>query len=297
MNRFFVACSLLLIGLASCNTSNSDELTYEFFKKNESAPMLDSNSVALMHIRQYVINGKDTLDKQQSYSPMPFILSDADVLSSALKMVHEGDSARFVCMAKQLIDSAQMARIGFPMTSEIHRYIGVIDILTKDEHNARQAKAIEERKQKQEEMRLAAIEAQKKRAIEQDSIIRAYIATNKMQAKRTEKGVYYMVTKPGKGKKPSIGDQIDVHYIGTLLDGKQFDSSIERGASYQFAVGKEEVIPGWDDAFPLLTEGSSATLLVPSDLAYGERGAAPNIPSNAILRFDVQFVKNLTKTR
>ena len=81
-------------------------------------------------------------------------------------------------------------------------------------------------------------------------------------------------------------------YRGTLLDGKEFDSSAKHPGQpdFSFAVGRGQVIPGWDDALTQLPKGSKATILVPSSLAYGKQGSPPNIPANSPLRFDIEVV-------
>ena len=96
------------------------------------------------------------------------------------------------------------------------------------------------------------------------------------------------------GKKPSKGDRIEAHYAGRLTDGKQFDSSYDRGQPLAFAVGTGQVIKCWDEAFLHLTKGMKAQLRCPSDWAYGSRGAGGVIPPNAELIFDVELVNNLS---
>ena len=76
-----------------------------------------------------------------------------------------------------------------------------------------------------------------------------------------------------------------------LLDGKVFDSSIQRGEPLEFTLGIGQVIEGWDEGLLLLNEGDKARLIIPSDLAYGSRGAGGVIPPNAVLIFDVELVK------
>ncbi len=107
----------------------------------------------------------------------------------------------------------------------------------------------------------------------------------------TPSGLYYKITQPTEGKKASIGDVVSVHYAGKLIDGTEFDSSFKRGEPIEIPIGVGQVIKGWDEGILLLNEGESATLLIPSELGYGARGAAGVIPANAWLIFDVQLVK------
>ena len=107
----------------------------------------------------------------------------------------------------------------------------------------------------------------------------------------TASGLRYLITeKNKKGKKVNAGDKIRVHYTGQFLDGQVFDSSLDRGEPIEFNVGTGKVIPGWDEGLQLLRTGEKATLLVPSELAYGERGVGP-IPPNTPLKFEVELIE------
>ena len=108
---------------------------------------------------------------------------------------------------------------------------------------------------------------------------------------RTESGLYYKVSEHGEGVQPQRGDQVAVHYTGMLLDKTVFDSSRRRGQPLSFTIGVGQVIEGWDEGILLLHEGDKARLVIPSDLAYGSRGAGGVIPPNAPLIFDVELVK------
>ena len=109
---------------------------------------------------------------------------------------------------------------------------------------------------------------------------------------KTATGLRYKITQTNAaGKKAKRGDNIQVHYTGTLLDGTKFDSSVDRGKPISFPIGTGRVIPGWDEGIMLLKEGEKARLIIPSYLGYGERGSGRIIPPNAILIFDVELVK------
>ena len=112
--------------------------------------------------------------------------------------------------------------------------------------------------------------------------------------KVTESGLQYMVLKEGKGIKPSATDTVTVHYTGTLISGKVFDSSVERGEPASFPLNR--VIPGWTEGLQLMSEGSKYRLFIPSELAYGEKGAGNDILPNSTLIFDVELIK-VTKSK
>jgi peptidylprolyl isomerase len=91
-------------------------------------------------------------------------------------------------------------------------------------------------------------------------------------------------------QQPKSGDLVSVDYSGYLVDGKLFDSSVDRGEPIKFPVGQGRVIKGWDEAIQLLHVGEKARLIIPSNLAYGERGAGGVIPPKATLIFDVELI-------
>ncbi|HHJ51227.1 MAG TPA: FKBP-type peptidyl-prolyl cis-trans isomerase [Phaeodactylibacter sp.] len=110
------------------------------------------------------------------------------------------------------------------------------------------------------------------------------------QLQKTESGLEYVVLEEGNGPKPQSGQMVTVEYIGVLKeDGKKFDESITRVPPFSFAVGKGQVIPGWDEGIELLSQGSEAVLFIPYQLAYGEAGSPPVIPEKADLVFYVEL--------
>jgi FKBP-type peptidyl-prolyl cis-trans isomerase FklB len=104
-------------------------------------------------------------------------------------------------------------------------------------------------------------------------------------------GIQYQVLKEGTGRQPSVRDKIKAHYKGALLDGKEFDSSFKR--NQPFSAPLTALIKGWQIAIPLMKEGSHWRLWIPSDLAYGDRGAGGDIPGGATLMFEVELLEIL----
>ena len=122
--------------------------------------------------------------------------------------------------------------------------------------------------------------------------IRKMINERWPKATRTQSGLFYTVDKEGEGEPPAVGTTIKAHYTGRLLLGnRKFDSSYDRGEPIAFPVGKGRVIKGWDEALVQMKKGEKRTLIIPPELAYGERGAGNGvIPPNAWLVFDVEMV-------
>ncbi len=118
----------------------------------------------------------------------------------------------------------------------------------------------------------------------------AYLAENKKKegVVTTDSGLQYKLLEEGDGPKPKATDKVKVDYVGTLVDGTEFDSSIKRGEPAIFGV--DQVIPGWSEALQLMEVGSKYQLVIPSELAYGEKGAPPVIEPNAVLVFEVDLL-------
>ena len=119
----------------------------------------------------------------------------------------------------------------------------------------------------------------------------AFLQQNKErpEVKVTESGMQYEVLQEGDGPIPDADDRVRVHYHGTLIDGTVFDSSVERGEPAVFCV--TQVIPGWTEALQMMPAGSKWKIYLPSDLAYGERGAGGDIGPNETLIFEVELLE------
>ncbi|KAF8006789.1 hypothetical protein BT93_K0949 [Corymbia citriodora subsp. variegata] len=106
-----------------------------------------------------------------------------------------------------------------------------------------------------------------------------------------KQGLKKKLVKEGVGwETPDNGDEVEVHYTGTLLDGTQFDSSRDRGTPFKFTLGQGQVIKGWDQGIKTMKKGENAIFTIPPELAYGESGSPPTIPPNATLQFDVELL-------
>lgn len=118
----------------------------------------------------------------------------------------------------------------------------------------------------------------------------AFLAENKKKegVRTTPSGLQYKVVRQGTGKMPKPTSTVVVNYRGTLLDGREFDSSYKRGEPFTTAVNG--VVKGWQEVLPLMKEGAKYQIFVPSQLAYGERGAGREIGPNAVLIFEIELL-------
>ena len=105
-----------------------------------------------------------------------------------------------------------------------------------------------------------------------------------------KQGVEIEILKEGTGTAAKNGDAVSVHYVGTLENGVKFDSSVDRNVPFEFTLGAGQVIPGWDVGVEGMKIGEKRKLVIPSSLAYGERGAGGVIPPNATLVFEVELL-------
>jgi FKBP-type peptidyl-prolyl cis-trans isomerase FklB len=156
-------------------------------------------------------------------------------------------------------------------------------LLSEDEARATLTQLQTDMRQKQQEKMQQAGESNKK---EGD----AFLAANKAKegVVTLPSGLQYKIETPGTGPKPTTNDAVVCNYRGTLIDGKEFDSSYKRGQPATFPV--TGVIKGWTEALQLMPVGSKWQLFVPSDLAYGERGTGADIGPNATLIFEVELL-------
>ncbi len=117
----------------------------------------------------------------------------------------------------------------------------------------------------------------------------AYLEKNKKKKEVhiTPSGLQYEILKKGKGKRPKATDIVKVHYKGTLINGKEFDSSYKRNRPAEFPLNR--VIPGWTEGLQLMNKGAKYRFTIPGDLAYGPRGTS-GIPGNSVLIFEVELL-------
>ena len=142
----------------------------------------------------------------------------------------------------------------------------------------------------------AKAEAYKAKEEAEKVVAKAKIEANKSKIEKylkeavfTESGLAYRILKEGSGPKPNINSTVEVHYVGSLLDGTEFDSSVKRGVPAQFGV--TQVISGWTEVLQLMPEGSKWKVYIPADLAYGPEGNGPIGPNQDLL-FEVELIQS-----
>ncbi|WP_299705295.1 FKBP-type peptidyl-prolyl cis-trans isomerase [uncultured Pontibacter sp.] len=306
-----LAGALLLQSCGDKNKSDefrttADGLAYKIYEQNDkgeyvSRGEIDPNDttgarldqVITMHM-SYRTEGDSVLfnsrDQKQPIMIPVMEPSFKGSLETALTMMRAGDSGVFKINA----DSLFAKTFGQPMPpfikpgSHMTFYLKAEKIQSKEEAIADQQKMFEE------QQKAAMAQAAEQMKVD-DAKIQEYIKEKGLKnAQKTDAGVYYVVTEPGKGPKAKAGDNVSVHYKLSFLDGKELESSYDNpmsgGQPFSFPLGQGQVIQGWDDGIAQLNKGSKAILLVPSPLAYGDQARGEQMPANSILRFDVELV-------
>ena len=110
------------------------------------------------------------------------------------------------------------------------------------------------------------------------------------EAQSTKSGLQFIEIQEGTGVSPATGNKVTVHYTGYLMNGKKFDSSVDRNQPFTFVIGYGQVIKGWDEGVASMKVGGKRKLIIPSDLGYGKRGAGAVIPPDSELIFDVELI-------
>ncbi len=200
----------------------------------------------------------------------------------ALRMMSKGDSATFRFDAERFFTIT----MGHPTVPEFvdpqdSLYVDMVllDFFNQEEYEAYMQEQREERMQQQEEARL-----------DEERILEQYLQEENIMNQPEESGLIIVVEEEGDGALPEPGDKVAIHYTGMLLDGTEFDSSINRGKPLEFTLGRGEVIRGWDEGISKLRVGSKARLIIPSYLAYGDRQVGDVIEPYSTLVFNIEVV-------
>ncbi|ARS37305.1 FKBP-type peptidyl-prolyl cis-trans isomerase [Pontibacter actiniarum] len=310
--KFLLPVLAGVLALQACNNNNdefyttADGLTYKIFEQKENGEYENKGKVApedstgakigqVVTMHMSYKNAEDSVLFDSRKQGMPIMIpvmepSFKGSLEQALMMLSPGDSGVFKVNA----DSLFAKTFGQPMPPFIKPGSDLTFFIKAEKVQSREQAMVDQQQMMQEQMQQAQVRAEKQLKVDDEKIQQYLKEQNLPNAQKTESGVYYVVTEPGKGPQASAGDQVTVHYTLTHLDGKELESSrnnpMNNNQPFQFTLGQGQVIKGWDDAIQQLKEGSKATLLVPSPLAYGEQERGPDMPANSILRFDIELM-------
>ncbi|MBX2896649.1 MAG: FKBP-type peptidyl-prolyl cis-trans isomerase [Cyclobacteriaceae bacterium] len=248
-------------------------------------------------------DNKDSVWNDSRQNPFPAMFKKDSAMSSdpvmeVVQLLGKGDSVSFSIPAQTLFAKAyQPLPPGVDSTTTFTFFVGVTDVVTEERAREMQNEYIA--KQNEE-----AVKAEKEQLAKDTLAIDLFLKEKAIVAQKTASGLRYIISKPGVGATAQAGQQVKVNYVGTLLDGTYFDSSIESVAKannaynaqrapyepLQLTLGTQSVIPGWEEALTLMNKGSKMTVYIPSTLAYGNRRRSEVIAENSILVFEMELV-------
>lgn len=250
---------------------------YLIIKANKT-PLVKIDDVATLQLKY--TNTKDSVlfDSWKMGGPLQLKVTKPQFkgdLMSGLVLLHVGDSASFLISA----DSLFAKTFNMEMPAFIEKGSDL-------KFTVKIIKSIPEAELKAEE-----IKTQKQKDMQETIDIDKYIKDNNLTVQTTASGLKYVMLAEGTGEQAQSGRTVRVHYTGKLLDGTKFDSSLDRNDPLEFMLGQGMVIRGWDEGIALLKVGGKALLIIPSNLAYGARGAGNVIPPFSPLTFEVELVE------
>jgi FKBP-type peptidyl-prolyl cis-trans isomerase len=241
---------------------------------------IDTGMWVSIHFKVSLIDGKQLFSSYDRGEPMGFEFGkrfDTPGIEQAIGMMKKGGKATVVVPSKLAFGEAGRGGIIPPYSTMIYD-VEVVNVQTKAEHD----KGLADEKKKEKEKL-------DKTKGEEMSLLNKYLKDKKITVKPTASGIYYIEKVKGTGARAVAGKTVSVHYTGTLLNGTKFDSSRDRNKPYDFVLGQGSVIKGWDEGIALMNVGGKATLIVPSNMAYGERNMG-NIPPFSTLVFDLELM-------
>ena len=276
---------ILLLIIVSCNTKNNSfktddktGLKYQFFVNSENAEQPKPDDILVVNMRYRTEDDSILFDTKEIDKGFRMKVGtdkyEGGSLDDAFTMMHVGDSARFLIDAvlfytnTRKMDVPEFIKPGSKLIFDIK----LIEIFNFEKY--------------QEERRKVDVPSK----VEEMKLLESYLKNANITDKPSKSGLYYIETLKGKGKTPLKGKRVKVHYTGTLIDGRVFDSSLDRNEPFEFTLGKGEVIQGWDEGIANMRVGGKATLIIPSDLAYGDKTNGRILPFSTLI-FEVELLE------
>ena len=260
--------SILQAYLLENNIKTKPTETGLYFKnlKEGRGPLAQKGDLVTVEFNMSKLDGTEIFSTEETGEPVFFELGqpfDTEGMNQALLKMKEGGKARVIIPSSLAFGKRGRSNLIPPFTTLIGE-LELMKIQTKEEYN--------------DEQRLGETDQIKK-----------YLNENGITQKPTATGLYVVERVKGDGPKAEPGDKVKVWYTGKLLDGTVFDASSNRNQAFEFTLGQGRVIKGWDEGIAQMNQGSKATLIIPSNLGYGERGSGQRIPPFSPLVFEVEL--------
>jgi FKBP-type peptidyl-prolyl cis-trans isomerase len=246
-----------------------------------SGVKIDTGSQVKMNYRVSLLDGKELFSSFERPEPIKFEYGkriDTQGFESAVSTLKKGSKAKFIIPSTLAFGRRGSGTAVAPYQSLVYD-VEILDVKTKAEYEKEQIE-----NQKSEQMKTDSL----KNA--EHGLLEKYLKDNKITVKPQTDGLYYIPVVAGTGPKAEAGKTVKVHYTGKLLNGKVFDSSVERKNPIEFMLGRGQVIKGWDEGIAMMKQGEKATLIIPSAIGYSDRDMGV-IPPYSTLVFDVELVE------
>jgi FKBP-type peptidyl-prolyl cis-trans isomerase FkpA len=284
----YLIIPLMILIFSACGSSEfkrtDSGLTYKVHKSNRGSKAVIDNIVKIDIAYRYPADSVFFANREFGEAMyIPVIPSEySGDIYEGFRMMAKGDSVTFKLDALNFFTTTQrmpMIPDFIPMDDSVYVDVLILDIFTQDEYQAYRQKKREDMFKQQEEARH-----------DEDGLRQRYLDENNITVQPEESGLVIVVKEEGSGPRPQSGQNVKVHYTGTLLDGTKFDSSVDKGEPFTFRLGAGQVIRGWDEGVSKLNIGSKAKLIIPSYLAYGDQQRGPVIKPYSTLIFDIEVI-------
>ena len=277
---FFLFVSVFI--LFSCKNENnykndSTGFKYRIITENPEGIAVIKGNILNLKLKYFTQTDSLLFNSENLFSKFRVQVSDADedgMMQDALKKLKTGDSASFIIPAENFYRKTKRDSIpSFIVPDENLRFeVKIIDIVSEHQLN---------KEYKQYML---------KKEAEEKQILKEYITAENITQKPTVSGIYIIKLKTGKGYKAEIGKKVTINFTGSFINGKIFDSSIDKGKPVTFILGNEHVIPAWNEAIQSMKVGDKIKLIAPSETAYGQEGLQNYVPPFSTLIYEIKLL-------
>ncbi len=275
----------MALGISGCGNGNQfqhnpDEygsMEYCFIEEFADSAKAKPGDVLFLDMDYYTEDGRkiyssrDVSDNFRMYAPDGF---EKGTIEQGLMMMHKGDSAIFKVEAGPFFENTRKVKL--PKALSYNELITFRIRLSDIYDGALYQKEIDEYNERMEAQEMM--------------VLMEYLLQEKITAKPSPSGLYKIITKEGKGTVLADGKNVTVHFVGSLIDGREFDNSYTRNEPFTFKLGEGKSIAGFEEGIASMRKGEKCRLIFPSTLGYGPRGINGRIPAFATLIFDVELI-------